>query len=87
MVMLLLHFAEAREDALHVVGLRRIRHRVLQLLQLVMEIAGAAAAENRFVEHRAAGHFLDVLPEVADRQFFGTETSPSSATSSPTIIR
>ena len=37
MVVLLLHFAEAREDAVHVVGARRIRHRVLQLLELVVQ--------------------------------------------------
>ena len=68
MVVFLLHFAEARQDAVHVVGARRIRHRVLQLFELVMKIADAAAAENRLVEHRAAGHLLDVLAEVADRQ-------------------
>ena len=33
-----------------------------------MQIADAAAAENRLVQHRAARAFLDVLPEVADRQ-------------------
>ena len=45
-----------------------IRHRVLQRLELVVEIADAAAAGNRLVEHRAARHLLDVLPEVADGQ-------------------
>jgi hypothetical protein len=35
-----------------------------------MQIAGASAAEDRLVEHRAPGHLLDVLPEVADGQLF-----------------
>ena len=52
----------------HLAGAIRIAHRVVELLQLVMQVADAAAAENRFVEHRAAGHLLDVLAEVADRQ-------------------
>ena len=46
----------------------RIRHRVLQLFELVMQIADAAAARDRLVEHRAARHFFHVLPEVADGQ-------------------
>ncbi len=44
------------------------RHRVLQRLELVVQVADAAAAGNRLVEHRAARHLLDVLAEVADRQ-------------------
>ena len=68
MVVLFLHLAEAREDLVHVVGLRGIRHRVLQLFELVMQVADAAAARDRFVEHRAARHLFDVLAEVADRQ-------------------
>ena len=64
----LLHFAEAREDAVHVAGLRRVAHRVLQRLELVMQIAEAPAAGDGFVEHRAARHLLDVLAEVADGQ-------------------
>ena len=68
MVVLLLHFAEAREDLVHVVGARRVGHRVLQFFELVMQIADAAAAGNGLVQHRAARHFLDVLAEVADGQ-------------------
>ena len=68
MLVLLLHLAEAREDRVHVVGLRGIGHRVLQRLELVMQGASAPAAGDRLVEHRSAGHLLDVLPEVADRQ-------------------
>ena len=49
-------------------GARRIRHRVLQILELVMQIADAAAAGDGLVEHRAARHLLDVLAEVADGQ-------------------
>jgi hypothetical protein len=41
---------------------------VLQRLELVMQIAQAAAARDRLVEHRSARHLLDVLAEVADRQ-------------------
>ena len=66
MLVLLLHFAEAREHAVHVVGLRGISHGVLQRFELVMQIAGAAAAGDGFIEHRAALHLLDVLAEVAD---------------------
>ena len=50
----LLHLAEAREDPVHVVGLRGIGHRVLQRLELVMQVADASAAGDRFVDHRAA---------------------------------
>ena len=35
-----------------------------------MEQAHAAAAGDRLVQHRTAGHLLDVLTEVADAQFF-----------------
>ena len=45
-----------------------IRHRVFQRFELVMQVADAAAAGDRFVDHRAAGHLLDILPEVADGQ-------------------
>ena len=50
------------------VGSRRIRHRRVQRLELVMQIADAPAAGNRLVEDAAAGHLLHVLAEVADRQ-------------------
>ena len=53
-LVLLLHLAEAREDLVHLVGAVGIAHRVLQLLELVMESAEAAAAGDGFVEHRAA---------------------------------
>ena len=68
MVVLLLHLAEAREDAIEIGGLRRIGQVVLQPLELVVQIADAAAAENRFVEDRAARHLFDVLPEISDRR-------------------
>ena len=41
---------------------------MLQVFELVMQIAGAAAAGDRFIEHRAALHLLHVLAEVADGQ-------------------
>ena len=40
MLVFLLHFAEAGEDAIHVVRLCGIAHRVLQRLELVVEQAG-----------------------------------------------
>ena len=49
-------------------GARGIGHRVLQRLELVVQVAEPAAAGDRLVEHRAARHLLDVLAEVADRQ-------------------
>ena len=67
-VVLLLHLAEALEDLVHVVGPRGVGHRVLQGLELVVQVAQAAAAGDRLVEHRAALHLLDVLAEVADRE-------------------
>ena len=42
--------------------------RLLQRLELVVQVAQAAAARDRLVEHGAARHLLDVLPEVADGQ-------------------
>jgi hypothetical protein len=41
---------------------------VLQRLELVVQVAHAAAAGDRLVEHRPPRHLLDVLPEVADGQ-------------------
>ena len=67
-VVFLLHFAEAREDLVHVVGAAGVRHGVLQLFELVVQVADAAAAGNRFIEHRASRHLFDVLAEVADGQ-------------------
>ena len=66
MVVFLLHLAEAREDLVHVVGAAGIGHRVLQLFELVMQIADAAAAGDGLIEDGAARHLLDVLAEVAD---------------------
>ena len=63
---LFLHHAEARQDGVHVVGSRRIRHGVLECFELVVKISEASAAGDRFVEHRPPAHLLDVLPEIAD---------------------
>ena len=41
---------------------------MLQVLELVVQVAEPAAAGDGLVEHRAPGHLLDVLAEVADRQ-------------------
>ncbi len=67
-VVFLLHLAEARQYPIHVTGPGRIRHGVLQLLELVMQVAEPAAASNRLVQHGTAGHLLDILAEVTDRQ-------------------
>ena len=40
--------------------------RVLERFELVVQVADAAAAGDRLVDHRAPGHLLDVLAEVAD---------------------
>ena len=53
------------------VGLRGVFHGVLQGFELVVQVAGAAAAGYGFVENRAALHFFHVLAEVADGQFLG----------------
>ncbi len=68
MFVFFLDLAEAREDVVHPVGLIRIAHRVLEMFQFVVQVADAPAAEDRFVEDRAPGALLDVLPEVADAQ-------------------
>jgi hypothetical protein len=68
MLVFLLHLAETRQDAIQVAGAIRIRHRAVQRLELVVEVADPAAPRDRLVEHRAPGHLFDVLPEVADRQ-------------------
>ena len=65
----LLHLAEAREDCVHLV--RRAPDRPSPAAAPRARDAAspsAAAAGDRFVEHRAARHLLDVLAEVADGQ-------------------
>ena len=44
---------------------------MLEVLELVVEIAEPAAARDGLVEHRAARHLLDVLAEVADGELLG----------------
>ena len=65
----LLHFAEAREDRVHLVGPRRIAHRVLEMLRA--RGAGRRARPLPAIASSSTdrpGHLLDVLAEVADRQ-------------------
>ena len=68
MLVLLLDFAETGEDPIHVVRPGGIGHRVIERLQFVMESAEPATAGDRLVEDASAGHLLDILPEVTDRQ-------------------
>ena len=50
----LLHFAEAFEDAVHVAGAVGIFHGALQAFELMVQIADAPAAGDGLVEHGAA---------------------------------
>ena len=68
MLVLVLHFTKAREDPIHPPGFLRIGHRVLERLELVVKIAEPPATGDRLVQNRPAGHLLDVLTEVSDRQ-------------------
>ena len=66
LLVLVLDLAEALEDRLHLVGPRGVGEGVLEVHQLVVQVAEAAAPGDRLLEDRAARHLLDVLPEVAD---------------------
>ena len=68
MLVLVLHLAEPGQDAVRIAGAGRVRHRLLQVLELVVQRAQPSAAGDRLVEHGPPRHFLDVLPEVADRE-------------------
>jgi hypothetical protein len=61
-----LNFAEPREDAIQVVRPRRVGHRLLQVVQFVVQVARPTTAGDDLVENRPPGHLPDVLPEVAD---------------------
>jgi len=61
--------SETREYSVHFVKARGIFHGVLQGFEFVVQIARAPAAGDGFIEHGAAGHFFDVLTEVADGEF------------------
>ena len=50
LLVLVLDVAEAREDRLHLVGARRVGQRVLEVDQLVVEVAEPAAPGDRLVE-------------------------------------
>jgi hypothetical protein len=62
-----LHDTETIERRSQGVRLRGIRHRMLEILELVMERAEAAAPGNGLIEHGSARHLFDVLTEVTDR--------------------
>ena len=49
---------------------------MIELFELVMEIADAPAAGGHLVEHRASGHLLDVLPEIADAHLLRDRNLP-----------
>ena len=61
-----LHLAEARDEAVDLVGPRRVGHRVLELVQLVRDRRDLARAGHRLLEHAPAAHLADRLGEVAD---------------------
>jgi hypothetical protein len=59
MLVLLLNVNEALKDAVDVISLVRVGHFPLQGFELVMQIADASAACDRFIQNRTALHFLD----------------------------
>ena len=61
-----LHLAIARDDVVHVVRTRRIRHGGFQLLQLGGHRADGAGAIHHLGHGAAARHLADVLAEIAD---------------------
>ena len=71
MLVFFLHLAEAFQDAIHFAGSLGIFHGALQLFEFMMQIARAAAARDRLVQHRAALHLFHVLAEIADVQPLG----------------
>ena len=54
----------------------RIRHRVIELFELVVQGPDPPAARDRLVQDASPGHLFDVLPEVADRQLAGNRHVP-----------
>ena len=66
LLVLVLDLAEPLEDRLHLFGPVGVGEGVLEVHQLVVEVAEAAAPGDRLLEDGAARHLLDVLPEVAD---------------------
>ena len=70
-LVLLLHLAETRQNAVHLISAVGILHGVMQFFELVVQVARAAAAGDRLVEHRPPRHLLHVLAEVADGQPLG----------------
>ena len=71
MLVLLLDFAEPRENLFHFVESRRVGHRVLQRLELVMQISETAASGDGFIQYGTARHFFHILAEIADGQLPG----------------
>ena len=71
MLVFFLHLTEAFENLVHLVHLRRVFHLLLQMFQLMVQIADAPAARNGFIEHAAALHLLHILAEIPDRQLLG----------------
>ena len=63
-----LHVAKPCQDAFRLIGALRIRERVLEADQLVVEVAEASASRDRLVENGPPGHLVDLLLEVADRE-------------------
>jgi len=70
MPVLFLHLAEALQYPVHLAGLLRIPHRVLQAFQLMVQVSDPPAPGNGLIEHRAALHLLHILTKVPDRELF-----------------
>src|SRR5436190_1431872 len=66
MVVLFLNFSEALKDAVHLIGARGVAHCVVEIFELMVEIADTAAPGYSLIEHGAALHLLHVLTEVAN---------------------
>src|SRR4029079_13474696 len=67
MLVLFLDAAEPIQDCVHLAEPGGIFHRLLQGLELVVQVAEPSAAGNGLVQYGSARHLFDVLPEISDR--------------------
>ena len=76
---------DALEDAVHLVRARRVRQRLLQVLELRGDVRHRAGARHHLGDHRPARHLADVLAEVPMVTPRSMETCPSSGDSAMII--